>query len=145
MDDENLTPEGKAPRRVLTYGTFDTLHWGHIRLLERAKRLAYGGELVVAVSTDEFNAIKGKKAYHDFETRKRILRAVRYVDLIIPEESWDQKRSDIERYAIDCVVMGDDWKSDEHFTKLSEVCDLVFLPRTKSISSTQIRAILAQD
>ena len=81
-------------KRILTYGTFDLLHWGHIRLLRRARAL--GDYLVVAASTEEFNAGKGKKTYHDFETRKNMLEAVRYVDLVIPEEAWDQKIRDVQ-------------------------------------------------
>ena len=91
-------------KRVLTYGTFDLLHYGHIRLLKRAKAL--GDYLIVAISTDEFNAVKGKKAYHDYQTRKEMLEAVRYVDLVIPENNWDQKRDDVKNYHVDVVVMG---------------------------------------
>ena len=101
-------------RRILTYGTFDLLHYGHIRILQRAK--AQGDYLVVAVSTDEFNAIKGKKAYHNYETRKKMLEAIRYVDLVIPENSWEQKRNDVLEYKIDVVVMGSDWNNNEKFT-----------------------------
>ena len=90
-------------KRVLTYGTFDLLHYGHIRLLKRAKEL--GDYLIVALSTDEFNEIKGKKAYHDYETRKKMLEAIRYVDLVIPENSWEQKIDDIKEYKIDVTVM----------------------------------------
>ena len=97
--------------RVLTYGTYDLLHYGHIRLLKRARAL--GDYLVVAISTDEFNAIKGKKAYHNYETRKEMLEAVRYVDLVIPENTWEQKREDVEKYEIDIVVMGSDWEGNE--------------------------------
>ena len=82
-------------KRILTYGTFDLLHYGHIRLLQRAKAL--GDYLVVALSTDEFNAGKGKKAYHNYETRKKMLEAIRYVDLVIPEECWEQKISDVQK------------------------------------------------
>ena len=94
-------------KRILTYGTFDLLHYGHIRLLQRARAL--GDYLVVALSTDEFNASKGKKAYHNYETRKKMLEAIRYVDLVIPEECWEQKISDVQKYDIDVVVMGSDW------------------------------------
>ena len=90
-------------KRILTYGTFDLLHYGHIRLLKRAKEL--GDYLIVALSTDEFNKIKGKKAYHDYETRKKMLEAIRYVDLVIPEENWEQKVEDIKNYKIDITVM----------------------------------------
>jgi glycerol-3-phosphate cytidylyltransferase len=124
-------------KRVLTYGTFDLLHHGHIRILQRAKAL--GDFLVVAVSTDEFNAGKGKKAYHDYETRKEIVEAIRYVDLVIPEYSWDQKIDDVKKYGIDIVVMGDDWADSDRFDYLKDYCDLVFLPRTEGISTTGIK------
>ena len=102
-------------KRILTYGTFDLLHFGHIEILRRAKAL--GDYLVVAVSTDEFNAIKNKKAYHDYATRKKMLEAVRYVDLVIPEKNWGQKRDDVKKYEIDTVVMGSDWEGNENFEK----------------------------
>jgi glycerol-3-phosphate cytidylyltransferase len=124
-------------KRVLTYGTFDLLHHGHIRLLRRAKAL--GDYLVVAVSTDEFNAGKGKESYHDFALRKEILEAIRYVDLVIPEESWEQKADDVKRYEIDIVVMGDDWAGSDRFGYLEEYCDVVFLPRTEGVSTTEIK------
>jgi len=124
-------------RRVLTYGTFDLLHHGHIRLLQRAKAL--GDYLVVAVSSDEFNAGKGKTAYHDYALRKEVLEAIRYVDLVIPEDSWEQKVDDVKRYAIDVVVMGDDWADSDRFDFLKEYCELVFLPRTEGVSTTDIR------
>ncbi|MDR2492568.1 MAG: adenylyltransferase/cytidyltransferase family protein [Coriobacteriales bacterium] len=140
------TPGGaEQPRRVLTYGTFDTFHWGHINLLRRAKDLAFGGSLVVALSTDEFNAVKGKWAYHDFETRWKMLSAIRYVDQIIPERDWGQKLDDVKAHLIDCVVMGADWEGDEHFEVLRGHCELVFLSRTESISSTRIREILGAE
>ena len=122
-------------RRILTYGTFDLLHYGHIRLLKRAKQL--GDYLVVALSTDEFNAIKNKKAYHNYETRKKMLEAIRYVDLVIPEVSWDQKISDVKEYHVDTFVMGDDWKGKFDFLK--DYCEVVYLPRTPEISTTQIK------
>ncbi len=124
-------------KRVLTYGTFDLLHHGHIRILQRAKSL--GDFLVVAVSTDEFNAGKGKEAFHDYETRKEIVEAIRYVDLVIPEKSWDQKVDDVKKYDIDIVVMGDDWADSDRFDYLKDYCDLVFLPRTEGISTTGIK------
>ena len=95
--------EGDFMKRVLTYGTFDLLHFGHIEILRRAKEL--GDYLIVAVSTDEFNEIKGKKAYHNYETRKKMLEAIRYVDLVIPENDWKQKRNDVIDYKVDVVVM----------------------------------------
>lgn len=122
-------------KRVITYGTYDLLHWGHIRLLKRAKEL--GDYLIVALSTDEFNQIKGKKAYHDFEERKMMLEAIRYVDLVIPESDWDQKANDIKEYHADVFVMGDDWKGK--FDDLKELCEVVYLPRTDGISTTKIK------
>ena len=124
-------------KRILTYGTFDLLHYGHIRLLERAKKL--GDYLIVALSTDEFNAIKGKKAYHDYETRKKMLEALRCVDLVIPEENWEQKLDDIKKYYVDVVVMGSDWTGSDKFDYLKKYCELVYLDRTEGISTTKIK------
>ena len=124
-------------KRVLTYGTFDLLHYGHIRLLKRAKAL--GDYLIVAISTDEFNAVKGKKAYHDYETRKEMLEAVRYVDLVIPENNWDQKRDDVKNYHVDVVVMGNDWAGHEKFENLRDLCEVVYLDRTEGLSTTKIK------
>ena len=124
-------------KRILTYGTFDLLHYGHIRILERAKQL--GDYLIVALSTDEFNQVKGKKAYHNYETRKKMLEAIRYVDLVIPENNWKQKKEDIIDYKVDIVVMGDDWKNNENFECLRDICEVVYLPRTKGISTTKIK------
>lgn len=124
-------------KRVLTYGTFDLLHYGHIRLLKRAKEL--GDYLIVAVSTDEFNAIKDKKAYHDYETRKKMLEAVRYVDLVIPEDNWEQKLDDVKEYKVDVVVMGSDWAGSDKFDYLKDYCEVVFLDRTEGISTTKIK------
>ena len=124
-------------KRVLTYGTFDLLHYGHIRLLKRAKAL--GDYLIVALSTDEFNAIKGKKAYHSYETRKEILEAIRYVDLIIPENDWEQKLDDVKTYHVDVVVMGSDWKDSDKFEYLKDHCEVVYLDRTENISTTKIK------
>lgn len=124
-------------KRILTYGTFDLLHYGHIRLLKRAKAL--GDYLIVALSTDEFNELKGKKAYHSYEKRKMMLEAIRYVDLVIPENTWEQKKSDVLDYHVDVVVMGDDWAGSDKFDYLKEYCDVVFLPRTEGVSTTQIK------
>ena len=124
-------------KRILTYGTYDLLHVGHIELLRRAKEL--GDYLIVAISTDEFNAIKGKQAYYDYETRKKILEAIKYVDQVIPEETWEQKRNDVIQYDIDVVVMGSDWEGDEHFEYLRDLCDVVYLPRTEGISTTKVK------
>jgi glycerol-3-phosphate cytidylyltransferase len=124
-------------KRVLTYGTFDLLHYGHINLLRRAKAL--GDYLIVAVSTDDFNALKGKKAYHNYESRKMMLEAIRYVDLVIPEENWEQKIDDVKRYDVDIVVMGSDWAGSDRFDYLKDYCEVVYLPRTEGISTTQIK------
>lgn len=124
-------------KRVLTYGTFDLLHFGHIEILRRAKEL--GDYLIVAVSTDEFNEIKSKKAYHNYETRKKMLEAIRYVDLVIPENDWKQKRNDVIDYKVDVVVMGSDWENNENFECLRDICEVVYLPRTEGISTTKIK------
>ena len=124
-------------KRIITYGTFDLLHYGHINLLRRAKEL--GDYLIVALSTDEFNwNEKHKKCYFSFEERKQLLEAIRYVDLVIPEENWGQKVTDVKEYHIDTFVMGDDWKGKFDFLSESGV-DVVYLPRTPEISSSQIK------
>lgn len=123
-------------KRVITYGTFDLLHYGHINLLKRAK--SKGDYLVVVLSTDEFNLNeKQKVCYFNYEKRKALLEAIRYVDLVIPETCWEQKESDIETYNIDTFVMGDDWKGKFDF--LREKCEVVYVPRTPDISTTQIK------
>lgn len=124
-------------KRVITYGTFDLLHYGHINLLRRAKQ--YGDYLIVALSTDDFNwNQKRKKCYFSFDKRKALLEAIRYVDLVIPEESWDQKVTDVREYHIDTFVMGDDWKGEFDFLR-DEGVDVVYLPRTPEVSTTQIK------
>ena len=127
-------------RRVLTYGTYDLLHYGHVRLLRRAASL--GDYLIVALSTDEFNASKGKSSFYSYEVRKEMLEAVRYVDLVIPEYSWDQKVLDIERYDVNTVVMGGDWAGDERFEALKKYCEVVYLDRTNGISTTEVKGRL---
>lgn len=122
-------------RRVITYGTFDLIHGGHINLLRRAKEL--GDHLIVAVSTDEFNMEKGKRAYFNYEQRKEVLKAIRYVNDIIPEKSWNQKINDIIEYDVDIFVMGSDWGGD--FDYLKDYCKVIYLPRTEGISTTQIK------
>ena len=126
--------------RVITYGTFDILHYGHINLLKRAKQL--GDYLVVALSSDEFNELKGKKSYYSYETRKMMLEAIRYVDEVIPECNWEQKLTDIKQYGIDVFVMGDDWSGK--FDYLSEGCKVVYLPRTPNISTSVIKSTIIQ-
>lgn len=124
-------------RRVITYGTFDLLHYGHINLLRRAK--AQGDYLIVALSTDEFNwNEKQKKCYFTYDQRKALLEAIRYVDLVIPEENWEQKKTDVKVYHIDTFVMGDDWTGKFDFLR-DEGVDVIYLPRTPEISTTQIK------
>jgi glycerol-3-phosphate cytidylyltransferase len=124
-------------KRVLTYGTFDLLHYGHLELLRRAKEL--GDYLVVALSSDEFNDLKGKKSHYDYAKRKDMLSAIKYVDEIIPENNWEQKRQDIKDHKIDTVVMGGDWRGK--FDDLGDLCEVVYLERTPFISSTAIKAL----
>lgn len=125
-------------KRVITYGTFDLIHYGHINLLERARRL--GDYLIVGLSTNEFNAVKNKKCYFSYEERKRLLEAIRYVDLVIPEEAWEQKASDIKLYQIDTFVIGDDWEGK--FDELKSLCEVVYLNRTPEVSTTKIKSEL---
>lgn len=129
-------------KRVITYGTFDLLHYGHINLLKRAKEL--GDYLVVALSTDEFNSeSKNKVCYFSYEKRKALLESIRYVDLVITKDSWEQKINDIHKYDIDVFVIGDDWKGKFDFLK-EEGCEVVYLPRTPDISTTQIKKELSK-
>ena len=128
-------------KKIITYGTFDLLHCGHINLLKRAKAL--GDYLIVALSTDEFNwNSKAKKCYFSYEVRKQLLEAIRYVDLVIPEENWEQKINDIKEFRIDTFVMGDDWKGKFDFLK--PYCDVVYLPRTPEFSTSQIKEDLKE-
>ncbi|SLN28709.1 adenylyltransferase/cytidyltransferase family protein [Pseudooctadecabacter jejudonensis] len=124
-----------GPRTVITYGTFDLFHAGHVRLLERLAKL--GERLVVGLSTDEFNALKDKKAVCSYEDRKEVLEACSFVDLVIPEETWDQKRSDVIEHKADLFAMGDDWTGK--FDDLKDLCDVTYLPRTENISTTDLR------
>lgn len=124
-------------KRVITYGTFDLLHYGHINLLKRAKAL--GDYLIVAISTDEFNwNEKNKKCYFTYEQRKALVEAIRYVDLVIPEEAWKQKKMDVHKYHIDTFVMGNDWKGKFDFLN-DEGVEVVYLERTPEVSTTQIK------
>ena len=128
-------------RRVITYGTFDLLHYGHINLLQRAKSL--GDYLIVALSTDSFNwNSKQKKCFFSYEKRKQLIEAVRYADLVIPEESWEQKISDVKLYHVDTFVMGDDWEGKFDFLK--DYCEVVYLQRTPEISTTRIKQELGK-
>jgi len=126
---------GVILKKVLTYGTFDLFHYGHLRILKRAKAL--GDYLVVAVSTDEFNAIKGKKCTYPYEHRAAIVEAIQYVDEVIPEHNWEQKIDDIKTHNIDVFVMGNDWQGK--FDELKEHCNVVYLDRTEDISTTKIK------
>ena len=117
-------------KRVITYGTFDVLHHGHVNLLKRAKEL--GDYLIVALSSDEFNLLKNKKAYYTYEQRKMILEALRYVDLVIPENTWEQKRYDVLKYQADVFVLGNDWKGKFDF--LADLSEVVYLPLTPDVS-----------
>src|SRR5690554_529410 len=126
----------KTIKRIITYGTFDLLHYGHINLLRRAKQEE--DYLIVALSTDEFNwNSKQKKCYFSYERRKELLEAIRYVDLVIPENNWEQKAKDIQLYHIDKFVMGNDWEGKFDFLK--EYCEVKYFKRTPEISTTQIK------
>ena len=125
-------------KRVITYGTFDLLHYGHINLLRRAKE--QGDYLIVALSTDEFNwDEKQKKCYFSYEKRKQLLEAIRYVDLVIPEKNREQKVSDVKEYHVDTFVMGDDWAGKFDFIQEETDAEVVYLARTPEISTTQIK------
>lgn len=126
-------------KTVITYGTFDLLHVGHINILKRARAL--GDRLIVALSTDEFNVLKHKEAYHTYDDRKIILESIKYVDMVIPEENWEQKLTDVGKYSVDIFVMGDDW--DGKFDFLKSRCEVVYLPRTSGISTTKIKTDLS--
>lgn len=122
-------------KKIITYGTFDLLHYGHINLLERAKK--YGDYLIVGLSTDEFNEKKGKKCFFSYEERKKMLEALRSVDLVIPETCWEQKISDVKEFKVDAFVMGNDWEGKFDFLK--DYCEVIYLPRTPEISTTDIK------
>ena len=124
-------------KKVITYGTFDLFHFGHLEILRRAKEL--GEYLVVAISTDEFNEIKDKKCVYPFEHRINIVEAIKYVDEVIPENNWNQKRHDILKNEIDIFTMGNDWEGK--FNDLTDICDVIYLPRTPNISATKIKLI----
>ncbi|KQV75559.1 hypothetical protein ASC61_11395 [Aeromicrobium sp. Root344] len=123
---------------VLTYGTFDLFHIGHLNLIERLSQM--GDRLIIAVSTDEFNAGKGKTSVVSYEDRARIIGSIKGVDLVIPETSWEQKASDIREHDVDIFAIGEDWAGK--FDELKELCEVVYLPRTDGISSTEIKQML---
>ena len=125
-------------KTVLTYGTFDLLHYGHLEILRRASLL--GDKLIVGVSTDKFNEIKGKTCVLPYQKRKELIESLDYVDKVIPENNWDQKVTDIQDNDIDIFVMGDDWKGK--FNELKVFCEVIYFPRTNGISSTKLRSIL---
>ena len=125
-------------KTVLTYGTFDLLHYGHLEILRRASLL--GDKLIVGVSTDKFNEVKGKTCILPYQKRKELLESLDYVDKVIPENNWDQKATDIQDNNIDMFVMGDDWQGK--FDELKVFCEVIYFPRTKGISSTKLRSIL---
>lgn len=129
-----------SSRIVITYGTFDLFHYGHVRLLQRLSML--GSELIVGCSTDEFNAIKGKRSVMTFQQRREILESCRYVDRVIPEENWGQKRTDIVNYNVSIFAMGDDWAGK--FDDLSDLAQVVYLPRTEDVSTTELRSQIQQ-
>ena len=129
-------------KKIITYGTFDLLHYGHINLLKRAKQM--GDYLIVCLSTDEFNKnSKNKECYFSYEIRKQLLESICYVDLVIPENNWNQKIDDIKEFGIDTFVMGDDWKGKFDFLK--DYCEVIYLPRTKEISTTKIKKDLEKN
>lgn len=133
-----LKKQAVKKRIVLTYGTFDLIHHGHIKLLKRAKRL--GDYLIVALSSDSFNTLKGKTSVYPFEERRYILKSLGVVDKVITEHSWDQKRSDVQKYKVDIFVMGDDWLGK--FDDLKDLCKVVYLPRTRGVSTSGVKGKL---
>ena len=125
-------------KTVLTYGTFDLLHYGHLEILKRASLL--GNKLVVGLSTDRFNEIKGKTCVLPYLKRKELLESLNYVDKVIPENNWDQKVTDIQNNNINIFVMGSDWEGK--FNELQKFCEVIYIARTKGISSTKLKSIL---
>ena len=130
-----MTNNGKT---IITYGTFDMFHIGHLNLLRRLKEMA--DRVVVAVSTDEFNLKKNKKTLIPYEQRVEIVAAVRYVDLVIPEVAWEQKVDDVRKYDVDIFAIGKDWEGKFDFLK--EFCEVIYLERTHSISTTDLKRSL---
>lgn len=134
MSKKNITKN----KTIITYGTFDMFHIGHLKLLKRLKKK--GDTLIVAISTDEFNELKGKKVMIPYKQRAKIVKSIKYVDKVIPEKNWEQKIDDIQKYNVDAFVIGDDWKGKFDFLK--EYCEVEYLPRTKDISTTQLKKSL---
>lgn len=129
-------------KTVITYGTFDLLHYGHIEIFRRAKELSEGGKLIVGLSSDEFNATKGKTSHMPYEKRKELVEAIRYVDEVISEQNWEQKKNDVTEHGVDLFVMGSDWEGK--FDELKELCEVVYLERTPAISSTAIKNVIEE-
>lgn len=127
-------------RVVITYGTFDLFHVGHVRLLKRLSEL--GDKLIVGISTDEFNEVKGKRSFFSYSERAEIVNSCKYVDCVFPESSWDQKRHDIQKFNASIFAIGDDWFGK--FDDLKDICDVVYLPRTEDISTTKIKQTLTK-
>jgi glycerol-3-phosphate cytidylyltransferase len=128
-------------KTVLTYGTFDLLHYGHLEILSRASSL--GDKLIVGISTDEFNELKGKTCVLPYEKRKELLESLDYVDKVIPEDNWEQKVSDVKENDVDIFVMGSDWEGK--FDELKVYCKVIYFPRTKGISTTKLKSILKEE
>jgi len=122
-------------KTILTYGTFDMFHIGHLQLLKRLSTL--GNKLIVAVSTDEFNEIKGKKTIIPYTQRAEIVKAIKYVDMVIPENRWEQKVIDIQKHKVDIFAMGHDWEGK--FDELKKYCEVIYLSRTEGISTTVLK------
>lgn len=127
-------------KTIITYGTFDMFHIGHLNLLRRLSEMA--DNVIVAVSTDEFNLGKGKKTLIPYEQRAAIVESVKYVNKVIPEESWEQKLSDVKQYNVDIFAIGDDWKGKFDF--LEKLCDVVYLERTGNISTSELKKSLTR-
>lgn len=126
-------------KTIITYGTFDLFHVGHVRILKRLREM--GDSLIVGVSSDEFNALKGKKSFFSYAERAEIVGSSKYVDFVFPEHNWEQKREDILKYGADVLGMGDDWRGK--FDHFSDVCEVVYLNRTEDISTTDIKKALS--